>query len=215
MFTGIIEDLGKVKSIVKTQRGATFEIEALFADQLKIGDSVAVNGACSTVISKNSKSFSVEYSLHTLSLTTLSFLNNNERVNLERAMNFSDRINGHLVSGHIDGVTKLISINDEGFAKKISFILPEEYKNQIVKKGSIAIDGISLTISDVDDRQFSVTIIPHTLNNTTLCSKNVGNLINFETDLISKYIEKVMLAKNINTRNSNIDEQFLAEKGFL
>ena len=215
MFTGIIEEVGYIKNILKTSQGARFTVSVSFAGDVKLGDSVAINGICSTVVSKTNDTIDVEYSNHTLNITNLNTIKQNSSVNLERALKITDRLDGHFVTGHVDAVTKLISIEDEGFSKKISFEIPSGLSNQIVKKGSITIDGISLTVSDLSDTFFSVTIIPHTLSNTTLITKKVGDFVNIETDILGKYVEKILVLKNNTHTKSNITEEFLIEKGFF
>lgn len=216
MFSGIIEEIGIVQTIIQNTKGARFCVRASFCSEIKIGDSVAINGVCSTVVEKTSKDFLVEFSNHTMNLTNLSTLKVSSQVNLERALSFSGRLDGHIVLGHVDGVSKISSIEKDGFSKKISFDLNSLNKRQIVKKGSIAIDGVSLTVSDLAEKKFSVTIIPHSLQNTTLLSKKEGDIVNFETDIIGKYIERVILCSNeTNQKISKIDETFLIEKGFF
>ena len=216
MFSGIIEEIGIIQKITKNVSGAMFCVGASFCSEIKIGDSVAINGVCSTVVEKTSIDFCVEFSNHTLNLTNLSALCASSKVNLERALSFNGRLDGHIVSGHVDGTTQISSIVDDGFSKKISFNLQSLNKRQIVKKGSITIDGISLTVSNLSEENFSVTVIPHTLQNTTLLDKKVGDVVNYETDILGKYVERIMLYPNENSQKiSKIDETFLIEKGFF
>ncbi len=213
MFTGLIEELGVVKGL--KQRGNLIElsIEAeKVVEDLKIGDSIAINGACLTVIGIKSKLFSVDVSGETLEKTTLSKLKVGDRINLERPLRMGDRLGGHLISGHVDGVGRI----EEKVAHNESFLLkfkaPSEFMKYMVPKGSIAVDGISLTIVNVDGESFSVEIIPHTAKVTTLGLKGIGDEVNLEVDLIGKYVESL---KDAKLYKEGISRDFLTEKGFI
>jgi len=215
MFTGLIEETGKIKSVEKASNGTELTIASnLIAKECSIGDSVSLNGVCSTVMKKSGNSFSVEFSNHTLELTTFKNAKVGDILNLERAMKLSDRLNGHLVSGHVDGTAVVAAISDGEF----TFSADAKLMKYIVFKGSVAVNGISLTVSEIGEAAFSVEIIPHTLLHTNLKNLKVGAHVNIETDLIGKYIEKFLLT-NDNVSNMkdcrSINEQFLYEKGFL
>ena len=219
MFTGLIEEVGTLKSVTKTSAGAVVTVASKLAKELKIGDSVAVNGVCSTVVKLGSDTFCVEYSNKTLEVTTFSGLKSGEKLNLERPLRLSDRLDGHIVTGHIDGVTKISDIKKDGFSYKYTFKLPSEYKNQVVNKGSIAINGISLTVAECTDDEFVLEIIPHTLEHTNLGVLKAGDFVNFETDITGKYIEKNLCLKDNDVASGRkkqpVDMEFLSEKGFV
>lgn len=206
MFTGLIEEVARVRSVKKNASGARFCIEAKFSSELKIGDSVAINGVCQTVVAFDNKSFEVEAMNETLRLTNLE---NAKNVNLERAMQTAGRFDGHIVSGHVDGVAKFLNKHNDGFSTVMRFEYPTE---QMVLKGSVCVNGVSLTISMLDNNYFEVSLIPHTLKNTNLKELHIGDLVNIETDIIAKYVEKMCRVKNHNT--DRIDENFLKEHGF-
>lgn len=218
MFTGLIEEIGKIKHISKGSRSFQFTIEAeKVLNDLKLGDSVATNGACLTVVSKTKSDFTVDIMAETVKSTNFSALKTGDRVNLERAMRINDRLGGHLVSGHIDGTGKILSINKDDIAFIISIETTKDLLNQMLNKGSVAIDGISLTIISVDENNFKVSIIPHTGGETTLLKKKVGDMVNLETDLIGKYILNfIKQNKNENpAKPSRLNMDFLAENGFI
>ncbi len=209
MFTGLIETQGKILSCNLTSLGARFSICAEFSDNtLKIGDSVCVNGACHTVISINDNVFEVETMNETLSKTNFSKLKVGSIVNLERSLALNSRLDGHFVTGHIDGVGKLISIKKDGFSNVYRIEFDTKY---IIQKGSVALNGVSLTVSAVDKNYFEVSLIPHTLNETNLKDSKVGDLINIELDILSKYIEKLLSLRDNDTK---ISVDFLKENGF-
>ncbi|MEW5819445.1 MAG: riboflavin synthase [Cyanobacteriota bacterium] len=218
MFTGIIEEIGKINKIEPVTNGIKLTVIANIVLQgLKLGDSISINGACQTVISFSDSYFTVEVSPETLNVTTFKYLKLGDNVNLERALKLSDRLGGHLVNGHVDSVGELIDIKNDGFSKIISFKAPEEVAKYLVYKGSVCIDGISLTIADLklNGKEFSVAVIPHTLQNTTLLSKKSGQKVNLEVDIIAKYVEKLL--KNSNNEYSsasNITYNYLIEHGF-
>jgi len=187
MFTGIIENIGIIQDI-KYKKGKEFSIKANFSNELKLGDSVSVNGVCQTVTAKFNDFFICYASEETLKVTNLNELNNNSKVNLERSLKLGDRLDGHFVYGHVDTTCILISktSNNESFILK--FKSPKNHK-YIVNKGSIAINGISLTVYQKDLDSFKVMVIPHTYNNTNLKGIKVNNKVNIEFDVLSKYIE--------------------------
>jgi riboflavin synthase len=212
MFTGIIEEIGKIEGISKHGRNLKLRIRASkILNNLKVGDSININGACQTVIETNSDSFTVEAVEETLRKTNLGELKRNDLVNLERALRFSDRLGGHLVTGHVDGVGKIKSIARRDGSFLYEFELSEKYLAHLIEKGSVAVDGISLTVVEVKESSFTVSIIPFTLENTTLGTKKLGDLVNIETDLIGKYVERILASKR---EKFEITEKWLKEKGW-
>ncbi len=215
MFTGIVEETGTVKSVKWSSRSANIGINAhKVLQDIKIGDSINTNGACLTVTSFDKTGFSVDVMAETMRRTNLNELNTGSKVNLERALRLNDRLGGHLVSGHIDGTGTITIIKKEDNATWITLNTSEDILKYIVNKGSVALDGISLTVAGVDEKQFIVSIIPHTSEETTLLNKNIGNKINIECDLIGKYIEKFITEKSDKNTNSKINMDFLKDNGF-
>jgi len=193
MFTGIVEEMGVIKRLEKSGAGTTLTILAsTVMDDLEAGASVSVNGACLTVVSVGEREFAVEVSRETLAVTTLGQLAAGTPVNLERAMRVHDRIGGHLVAGHVDGVGSIQNRTPEGNAIVLTIEAPREVLRYCVHKGSITLDGISMTINEVSDRTFSVAVIPHTAKATTLGLKKPGETVNLEADLIGKYVERLL-----------------------
>jgi len=193
VFTGIIEELGIVEKVQVSGSSGRLNIRAKrIMEDLKIGDSIAVNGVCLTVADILNSIFTVDVMRETMVRSTLSELRKGSRVNLERAMKLSDRLGGHLVSGHIDGVGVIQSCTICENAKIFKIQAPENIKQYIVEKGSIAVDGISLTVARVKGSLFTVSIIPHTLETTNLFTKRAGDRVNLEADLIAKYLEKLI-----------------------
>ena len=200
MFTGLIEDLGKVKEIINQNGGKLFLIElGLDCSDIKIGDSIAINGACQTVIKKEANILTFEAMKETLNRTNFNYLKIGDFVNIERAMKINSRLDGHLVSGHIDCISKLNSIKNEGVAKIFNLIKNEGVAKifnfsgdttLIVEKGSISINGISLTVSKVSDNNFEVSILPYTFQNTNLKYLKQNDVVNIEYDMVAKYIKK-------------------------
>ncbi|MFH2069380.1 MAG: riboflavin synthase [Candidatus Omnitrophota bacterium] len=186
MFTGIIEEIGKVKGIIGKKGALT--LENSFPD-LRAGESVAVNGVCLTVIRTEKKLASFELSPETLKKTGLGKLKIGQPVNLERALRLGDRIGGHLITGHIDGKGKILTVRKTGTGKEMTVLFPAEIKKYLAVKGSVAIDGISLTISGLSGNRLSVTLIPYTLNKTSLGEKRVGDEVNLEVDIIARYLK--------------------------
>lgn len=212
MFTGIIEAVGSVREIKPSEKGISLEISIpKIYDDIKAGDSIAVNGACLTAKDYNSAFFIADVSAETLRMTTLGRLRTGDKVNLERALRLSDRLGGHIVTGHIDGTARLKEKKKEGESVSLSFSLGKELLRYVINKGSVAIDGISLTVNEVLNDGFSVNIIPHTAQNTTILDKKPGDEVNIEVDVIGKYVER-LLRKG---KESNIDRSFLLEHGFM
>lgn len=213
MFTGLIEETGQIKNIKYEQNSAYITIKAQkVLDGIKIGDSISINGACQTVISFSSNEFTVFASKETLSVSTFSEFINGKIVNLERALRLCDRIDGHIVSGHIDGIAAIEKIDKFSQNVEIYFNTEKKLLNQIVRKGSITIDGISLTVAEVTDTNFKVAVIPHTFENTNFHTLKTGDRVNLETDIIAKYIEKYLSS---NHNSSSIDMNLLERNGFL
>ena len=207
MFTGIIEDIGKVTNITDSQ----IQIETCL-DDIKTGDSIAVNGVCLTVTEINDKKLSFDYSPTTSDITNISLLKKNSLVNLERALTLQTRLGGHIVSGHIDTSTKIVDIKKNGSFYFISFAVNEIIKKYVVKKGFIAIDGISLTVAESNENIFSVTMIPETFNNTIFHTRKVGDIVNIEIDVFAKYTEKLF---NKSNDKKEITMDLLKENGFI
>ena len=218
MFTGIVEEMGAIMSIDKTLAGTRMTILAsAVMDDLKIGDSISVNGACLTVVSKTDRNFSVEVSPETLSVTTLGQFTAGSPLNLERAMKLNERLGGHLVAGHVDGVGTIRSRQQDGNAILFSIEVQPEILRHCILKGSITVDGISLTINHVTDRGFTVSIIPHTAKVTTLGLKQVGDQVNLESDLVGKYVERLLQERGQIPAKPTpvIDKEYLQKRGLL
>lgn len=217
MFTGIVEEIGAITTLDKTLAGTRVTILAsTVMGDLKIGDSVSVNGTCLTVVSRSERDFSVEMSPETLSVTTLGSMAVGTPVNLERAMKLNERIGGHLVAGHVDGVGVIRSRRQEG--NMIIFVIEAApaILRYCVGKGSITVDGISLTINEVGDHSFSIAIIPHTAKVTTLGLKQVNDSVNLESDLIGKYVERLLQERSQLPKSSPvIDKDYLQKRGLI
>ena len=217
MFTGIVEEMGAVASIEPTLAGTRLTVLAsTVLGDLKVGDSISVSGTCLTVVTKNEQSFAVEVSPETLSITTLGRLTGGAPVNLERAMKLNERIGGHLVAGHVDAVGRIRSRREEGNAMFFVIEAPHEVLRYCVHKGSVTVDGISLTINDVMDHSFSVAIIPHTAAVTTLGLKQVEDEVNLESDLIGKFVERLLQQRSASPKPAPvIDKDYLRKHGLL
>ncbi|MGM0689447.1 MAG: riboflavin synthase [Bacillota bacterium] len=218
MFTGIIEEIGVLRRISSSGGGTSLVIKAKeVLTDLKIGDSVAISGPCLTVTSLDRDSFTVWVMPETLEKTNLQNLSIGEHVNLERAMSLGGRLGGHLVSGHIDAVIALNGRRLQGDAIILSFEAPGHLLRYIVPKGSVALDGVSLTVIDVDESGFSVGLIPHTASWTTLGQKESGSMINLEVDMIGKYIEKMLIPRldGGKDQKQTITMDLLQKKGYL
>jgi riboflavin synthase len=212
MFTGLIEDVGTISRLDRVAGGALIGVShSPVIDDLKQGDSVAVDGVCLTVTEVGSRSFSVDTSAETMRRSTLRTAKLYQKVNLERALRFSDRLGGHLVTGHVDEVGTIAGIIQEGSAWKITITITDKSARYLVEKGSVAVDGISLTVNEVEGDRFSVTIIPHTALHTLLTEKQVGDPVNIETDIIGKYLDRLIT----QPPGKKIDLNFLSEHGFL
>lgn len=213
MFTGIVEEKGRIAGIKKTPKSILLSVQAKqIFDDLKLGDSVATNGVCLTVTDMKGDIFTADVMNETVKKTNLKDLKPGDFVNLERALTLSTRLGGHIVSGHIDGTGSIYKIKQDDIAYIYTIKTSPEITRYIIKKGSVAIDGISLTVVDVDETSFSLSIIPHTMKHTVLTDKRVGDTVNIENDLLAKYIEKFNL--DSGERGNGISLDFLRQNGF-
>lgn len=205
MFTGLIKDLGKVKNMTKIPEGIEFEIETKLIGEISIDDSIAVNGVCLTATKITNNSFFAQAVNVTLEKTSLKSITQSSLVNLELALRYSDRLGGHIVQGHVNGIAEITSLKNFGENFEIWFRVPHENRKYIIKEGSIALDGISLTVADVNfennHSEMMVTIIPHTWNHTQLHTKKVGDIVNLEVDMMAKYLENIIKYTNIAKGN--------------
>ncbi len=215
MFTGLVEEIGTIQSITKGVKSAQIVIKAnKVLEDIKIGDSISTNGVCLTVAAFESKSFLVDVMAETMRRSNLKHLSIGEKVNLERALRLGDRLGGHMVSGHIDGTGIISKYENEDNAVWVTVATSREVLRYIVQKGSIAIDGISLTAAYVDEAVFKVSVIPHTKEVTALLGKKEGSEVNLECDMVGKYIEKLLFEKEQAPIGKGIDFNFLSEHGF-
>jgi riboflavin synthase len=219
MFTGIIEGLGTLEAVRAGGQGKQLALTADFElAGTRIGDSIAVNGACLTVVRLQGRRFEVDVSPETVSRTTFKTAKVGERFNLERALRLSDRLDGHLVSGHVDGLGRLEKRETLANAVVLTFSVPAELSHYMIEKGSVAVDGVSLTINDCTAGAFQVSIIPHTAAITTIGLKSVGAQVNIETDIIGKYVERFVAGERRPGGKSTadgVDLSLLARSGFL
>lgn len=217
MFTGLVRDVGKIQSLDRRGGGICLTISTrLDLRDAKIGDSMAVDGVCLTMVKISERTFTVEVSPETLRRTTLATAQVGHPVNLEAALKMSDPMGGHFVTGHVDGIGDIIEIVPEGKATRYRFRVPKEIGRFLIEKGSVAVDGISLTVADCRGQEFSVSLISHTAQNTTLGKKKVGDRVNLENDLIGKYVEKFLHQRQDQPEKSApMDEAFLAKHSFL
>ena len=213
MFTGLIEKTAEIKNYTETSNGAVISVDADFAPEVKIGDSISVNGACLTVIKINGNTLSFEISKETLKVSNFNY-KKGQLVNLERAMSANSRFDGHIVSGHIDGVAKISKIIKDGFSYNFEFMADDEITKYIVKKGSVTVNGISLTLAKIEGNVFNVEIIPHTIENTNFKFAKVGDIVNIETDILARYIEKFLYLNKNDSAKSKITIEMLKENGF-
>ena len=218
MFTGIVEELGVIQGIKRGSKSSRLLIKAnKVLKNTKVGDSICTNGVCLTVTNLNTNSFEADVMAETLRRSNLGDLTVGSKVNLERALTLESRLGGHIVSGHIDGVGEIISLVKEDNATWVTVKAKSDILRYVVLKGSITIDGISLTVAYVDENVFKVSIIPHTAQETTFLNKSIGETVNLECDVISKYVEKLMglTTKEENKKNTLLTEDFLRENGFF
>ncbi|THE15025.1 riboflavin synthase [Bacillus timonensis] len=217
MFTGIVEEIGKVKAISGSQDSVEMVIQAKkILEDVNLGDSISVNGVCLTVTDFTKDGFTVDVMPETVKSTSLRDLERNHAVNLERAMTAGGRFGGHIVSGHVDGIGKIIRKEPKGNAVYYEIEIPKEIAEFMIYKGSVAVDGTSLTIFGLTETTFTLSLIPHTLSETILRNKGVGDIVNIECDMLGKYVRQFM-QRSFNTEKetkSKITSSFLAEHGF-
>ena len=217
MFTGIIESVGQIESIEDKGGDARFWINTAKMDMsdVKLGDSIAMNGVCLTAIELRDDAYCADVSGETLSLTSLKQLKEGSAVNLEKALTPQTRLGGHMVSGHVDGLGKVIERYDDGRSVRFVIESPKSLAKYIAVKGSITIDGISLTVNKLDGCQFELNIVPHTIQETIMGSYQPGTEVNLEVDLVARYLERLILGEHAAEPDAKITESFLAENGFM
>jgi len=214
MFTGLIQDVGEIAESRPSGRGRRLRVRSRLGAEAAIGDSIAVDGACLTVVEADTATFAADVSTETLERTSLGAKRPGDRVNLEPALRLGDRLGGHLVTGHIDGTGRLTERRPDGDGLALTFSAPPELLRLVVTKGSISVDGISLTVNRVSTSGFDVMIVPHTLAETTLRDRRPGDVVNLETDLLGKYVAR-LLAQPRAATEGGISEEMLARNGFL
>jgi riboflavin synthase len=192
MFTGLVEDLGTVVGVDRNDGGAVLTVESRLAPQIGEGDSVAVNGVCLTATAIEGDRFGFDVMLESLRRSSLGEIDTGSKVNLELALRADARLGGHIMQGHVDGVGRIAGLRDEGFSRIVTIDADSALLRYVVEKGSIAVDGVSLTVSRVDDTSFDVSLIPETLERTNLGATTVGRTINLEVDVVAKYVEKLV-----------------------
>ncbi len=220
MFTGIIEAVGTIKAININAQGARLVISTnnLDMSDVKLGDSIATNGICLTVIDFDQHSYSADVSNETLTRTGFAHYNVGMQVNLEKAMLASTRFGGHMVSGHVDGMSEILSVTNNGNSIEYWLSMPSELAHYIAEKGSVTIDGTSLTVNALSDNQFRLTIVPHTVKETIFANYQVGTKVNLEVDLIARYLERLLTKENVEqmiSPQSNVTESLLQKSGFI
>jgi riboflavin synthase len=218
MFTGIIQAVGEIRSL--EPRGGDIRLTVgtgkLDIANVRVGDSIAVNGVCLTVVGLNGPQFSADVSRETLSLTTLGALRISSRVNLEKALTLATPLGGHLVSGHVDGVGCIVEREDDARSVRLRIAAPAELSRYIAQKGSICVDGTSLTVNRVEGCEFELNIVPHTLVETIISGYAKDSRVNLEVDLVARYLERLILAENVSeSHGGGISVELLAEHGFL
>lgn len=216
MFTGLVAELGIVEKLARQGESYHLTVAARRVLQnLKLGDSVAVNGVCLTVVRLDDAAFTADVMPETVRLTNIGGLHAGDRVNLERTLRLCDGLDGHIVSGHVEGLGVIAGRRPDGIAQVVTITTPPELLRYIIKKGSIAIDGISLTVTQVMETSFSVSLIPHTAKETTLGFKDVGDSVNLETDIIGKYVERMLGLADKRQDGPLLDKNMLLENGFM
>ncbi len=214
MFTGIIEDKGKVLRVEYRGQEKKLTIELpTYLTEVQLGDSININGVCLTVVQKKEQGIELDMSQETLQKTILSELREGDQVNLERALTLTGRLGGHIVTGHIDGIGEIIEKKKERDFLRLGIRIPESISRYVVQKGSIAIDGISLTVNECKAAEIQLTLIPYTIEKTTLLDKKVGDQVNVETDILGKYVEKLL--GQGDKESVKVDLSFLKEHGFI
>lgn len=222
MFTGLVKEIGKIKSISRTTEGLDIEVTShILVKEIAIDDSVSINGVCQTVVSYNSNSFKVQAVSTTLDKTNFKNLKIGSSVNLELALTLSERLGGHLVQGHVNGVGKIKKWENKGKNYVVTFSIPPELMKYVVQEGSITLNGISLTVSDINPHTniAQVSVIPHTWDNTLFKYSAIGDEINIEVDIIAKYVENLLFhggkqSNNVKKEESKINETWLKSQGF-
>ena len=217
MFTGIIESVGTLASIRNNGEDVTVLVSCPTLDMadVKLGDSIAVNGVCLTVVRLEGKGFYADVSAETMRFTSFASLAQGSRVNLEKALTPASRLGGHLVSGHVDGLGKVLQSYADGRAIRFIIEAPAALSRYIAAKGSICVDGISLTVNEVEDNRFYLNIVPHTAEQTTASEWRQGAIVNLEVDVIARYLERLLLGNEVKGKESRLSETFLAEHGFF
>jgi len=217
MFTGIIEATGKIKSIQSSADGAriTIAVGKLDMSDVKLGDSIATNGVCLTAVACDQQSYSADVSNETLSRTVLGQYKSGDAVNLEKAMLPTTRFGGHMVSGHVDAISTVVSIKPNGNSVEYWFALSDEITAYVAEKGSITIDGVSLTVNAVTDTQFRLTIVPHTIAETIIGKYQVGSPVNVEVDLVARYLERLLSVKKQPETPTGVTHELLMKSGFI
>lgn len=214
MFTGIIEDKGKVSRIEHRGQEKRLILELPpHLTELQLSDSININGVCLTVVQKNEQGIELDLSLETLQKTVLGELKEGDHVNLERALRLTDRLGGHIVTGHVDGIGEIVEKREERDFLQLGIRIPESVSRYVVQKGSIAIDGISLTVNEIQEGEIRMTLIPYTIEKTTLKQKRVGDRVNLEADILGKYVEKFL--DRGDKKPGQVDLSFLKEHGFV
>jgi riboflavin synthase len=216
MFTGIIQAIGSIQAI--QQKGGdvrlTLDANGLVLNDSDLGDSIAVNGVCLTAVEYTDNGFSADVSRETLNLTSLGFLKQGSRVNLEKALTLNTALGGHIVSGHVDGLGTLVSERNDGRSIRYEFTVPQNLAHYIAEKGSITIDGTSLTVNHVDNNRFGVNIVPHTLDNTVFQFYEINTQVNIEVDIIARYLERLLTGQSSEQSDNQLLAK-LAESGFI
>ncbi len=217
MFTGIIESVGFIESIEDKGGDARFWINTNTLDMsdVQLGDSIAMNGVCLTAIELRDNAYCADVSVESLTLTSLKDLQAGDEVNLEKALTPTTRLGGHLVSGHVDGLGKVVERSDDARSVRFTLEAPAELAKYIAMKGSITIDGVSLTVNAVNGRNFEINIVPHTIEQTIIRHYQAGRAVNLEVDLIARYLERLLLGEKAAEAGSSISQSFLAENGFM
>ena len=213
MFTGIVEEIGIVKGFTKKTHGADIIVECqkVLKDTVT-GDSISINGCCQTVVALGDCTFTANVSDETLKISTLGNFKSGDKVNLERALTPTSRVGGHIVQGHVDCRGKFLRFEKLSDFYNLTFEIPHAESKYVVYKGSIAINGVSLTVADIRDNIFTIAVIPHTYQNTTLNILKAGDFVNIETDILGRYVEKFL---SVNNNGSRLNEDFLKENGFI
>ena len=221
MFTGIVEAVGQIKAINLNANGARLVVNSgnLDLSDVKLGDSIATNGICLTVVDVDNSSYSADVSTETLARTGFANYQTGTKVNLEKAMLATTRFGGHMVSGHVDGIAKILNVTTVGNSIEYWVELPVNLKQYVSEKGSITIDGTSLTVNSVEDGRFRLTIVPHTTAQTIISHYQVGHVVNLEVDLIARYIERLLFCKQQDSAGSNassgVSKELLMQSGFI